>query len=291
MISIVITAYKEPNLGKAIESILEQDIKEDYELVISAPDKPTLDIARRYQKYTKKIKLFQDPGKGKSFALNLLLPTLKGRIIILTDGDIHVGKNSINLVMEKFEADVGCVTGRVMSQDSRHNLFGYWSHLLCYSAHRLRKTRAEQHKFLECSGYLWGFRNGIIKKFPKDVAEDTIVPILFYLKNWKIGYAEKALVFVKYPRNLKDFIEQKKRTAKSHETLSLYVNNIPRMKTFMNEVLGSFIVLGYPETPKELLYTLYLFPFRLYIWFITFWHKYVKRDYYQDNWKRVESAR
>ena len=292
MISIIITAYKEPNIHHAIEAIIRQRIDEEHEIIIAAPDKATLDIAKKYTVHNKRIKLFQDPGKGKSYALNLLLPKLKGRIIILTDGDIYVGRDSINYLMEKFSnQEVGCVSGHPIPQDSKNNMFGYWSHVLCYSAHRLREARAKKNQFLECSGYLWAFRNGVIKKFPKDVAEDTIVPILFYRKGWKIDYAENALVYVKYPDNIPDFIEQKKRTAKSHETLSLYVNDIPRMKTFFNEIMGSFIVLGYPKTLTELGYTLWLFPLRLQIWLITFYHKYVKNDYYHDAWKRVDSAR
>ena len=51
MISIIITAFKEPKtIGKAIESFTNQKIKEKYELYVVAPDKETLDIARKYQK-------------------------------------------------------------------------------------------------------------------------------------------------------------------------------------------------------------------------------------------------
>lgn len=287
MISIVITAFKEPGIARAIESIIQQDIKEEYELIVSAPDLPTINIARKY----KKVKIFQDPGQGKSTALNLLLPKLKGRIIILTDGDVCLGKNSINSLLEKFQDKTAGVSGHPIPSNSRENLFGYWSHVLCYSAHKLRQARNQKNQFLECSGYLWAFRNDIIKKFPKDVAEDTIVPILFWLKGWKIAYSQDSLVYVKYPDNLKDFLEQKKRTAKSHETLDKYTSKIPRMKTFSNEALGSLLVLNYAKNFQEFIYSLALFPFRLYIWFLAFYHKYVKQDFYQDGWKRVESAR
>ena len=50
MISIIITAFREPNVGIAIESFLNQNIKEKYELIVSAPDKETQNIVKKYKK-------------------------------------------------------------------------------------------------------------------------------------------------------------------------------------------------------------------------------------------------
>ena len=181
MISIVITSFKEPKtIGKAIESFLNQNIKEKYELIISAPDKETLNIAREYSKKNKQVKIFKDPGKGKSYALNLLLPKLKGRLIILTDGDVYVSENSINEMTRIFEdKKIGCITARPISQEDKTTKFGYWANLLFDAAHKIRKQAFESKGFIECSGYLWAFRNKVIKSFPLDVAEDSIIP--YYL--------------------------------------------------------------------------------------------------------------
>jgi len=294
MISIIITSFREPGtVGRAIEAFLQQRIKERYGLIVAAPDKETLDVARRYQKKYKQIKLFKDPGKGKSYALNLLLPKVKGRILILSDGDVFVGKNSISELLKVFEdKKVGCATGQPVSLDNRNTLFGYWSHLQCYVLHKIRERRAKRKQFLECSGYLWAFRNGIIKSFPRDVAEDTIIPAFFWLEGWEIAYAPNALVYVKFPSNLCDFIEQKKRTAKGHESLYKYVNKkFPRMKSFRNELLESWQLFCFPKNIKEIFWTLLLFPLRLYVWLLVFWHIKIKRQPYIDGWKRVESTK
>lgn len=296
MISIIITSFNEPKtIGKAIDSIIKQDIKENYELIVAAPDKPTHDIVKRYQKKNKKINLFVDPGKGKSYAINLLLPKLKGDIIFFTDGDISVSENSIKEMLKFFEDEkVGCVTGRPVSSNSKRNIFGYWSHLLCDAgAHKARLRRAKKGKFLECSGYLWAFRNNVIKKFPLDIAEDTVVPYLFREKGYKIAYAPKAEVYVKFPENLHDFIEQKKRTAKGHESLEQYVNikKLPRTKSFRNEITEGWSALFYPKNIKQVFWTFLLFPIRLYIWMLVFYHTKVKKQQYQDAWKRVDSTK
>ncbi|MAG37897.1 hypothetical protein CMI45_00720 [Candidatus Pacearchaeota archaeon] len=296
MIEVIITSFKEPKtIGKAIESFLEQDLKEKYRIWVVAPDKETLDIAREYGKKDKRVKIFVDPGKGKSYALHQILPKLKGGIIVLSDGDVFIGKNGLKHLAEPFKDEkVGCVTGRPKSLDSKKDIYGYWSHLLCDAgAHGARLKRARKGEFLECSGYLWAFRNNVVKKFPMDVAEDAVVPYLFREKGYKIVYADKAEVFVYFPKNLKEFVEQKKRTAKSHETLGKYINmkKLPRTKSFKNEILEGHRAFSYPRNVKELFYTLTLFPVRLYIWTLVFYHTLIKKEHYQDAWERVESTK
>ena len=101
-ISILILAYKEPMISKAIESALNQKTNLDYEVIISAPDKETLDIAKKYSKKNKKIKTFQDSGKGKANALNSILPKIKTDILIFTDGDVWISDNVVEDIVKMF---------------------------------------------------------------------------------------------------------------------------------------------------------------------------------------------
>jgi len=292
-ISIVVTSFKEPNLDLAIKSILNQKINYNYEIIVVAPDKEAELLVRDYSKKYN-IKYFKDPGKGKSYALNLLLGKIKGNLIILTDGDVIVGYNSINEIIDAFKNPlIGIATGRVISSNKKTNKLGYWSHLLADAgAHRIRKKLFLQNKFLECSGYLFAFRNGIIKQFPLDVAEDTIIPYMFYIKNYKIGYAEKAIVYVKNPDNVKDWIKQRKRTAKAHETLTKYYPNFPRVKSFLNEIkFGVFAALGYPMNAREMYWTVQLFFVRAYMWFLTLAESKLLKKQYQDAWEKIHSTK
>lgn len=293
MISIIITAFKEPKtIGKAIESFVQQTIKESYELIVSAPDTETLSIAKEYSKKFKQIKIFQDVGKGKSAALNQILQFAKSRILIFSDGDVYVSQNSVNNLIDAFKDDkVGCATGRPVSREDKKTLLGYWSHMLCDAgAHKLRLKRAQEGKFLECSGYLWALKNGIIKKFPTDVAEDSIVPAMLWLRNYKIKYIPEAEVYVSYPKTLRDYIEQKKRTIKSHEKINKYVKKIPKMKSFKNEVLGAAYLFCYASNAKEIVYSLLAFPVRFFLWILAYWQYFFKNEY-SDAWKRVESTK
>ncbi|MAG52655.1 MAG: hypothetical protein CMH62_01695 [Nanoarchaeota archaeon] len=295
MISIVINSFREPELlKKAIEAVLRNNIKEKYELVIAAPDEENEKVVKGFQKKNKDVKFFKDPGKGKSFALNLVFKELKGDIWIFTDGDIYVDANAINEILELFkDKKVGCVTGRPISTNSKKNILGFWSHLLFDAgAHKIRKELDTQKKFLEGTGYLFAFRNNITRNIPVNVAEDAIVPYITMKKGYRVRYADKALVYVKNPTNLRDFVKQRIRTGKAHEALEEYAPFFPKVKSFRNELFkGPRLALGYPKSIKEYLWTSLLFFTRLFIWFVIKWDEKVVNKRYGDAWERVESTK
>jgi len=292
-ITLLITAYKEPNVFKAIEAALNQTYK-NYEIIISAPDEGTLKMAEKYQQKNNNIKIIKDHGKGKSFALNLAFSYINTYILILTDGDVYINKDAIKEISDLFlDPEIGCVSGRPCPQEHKNTKFGYWAHFLFDAAHRIRKKSFELNSFLECTGYLFAFRKNKIKKIPLDVAEDTVIPYLLWQKGYKIGYAENALVYVKNPDNWKDWIKQKTRTHKSHGKLDLYVDTktTPKVKTFKTESKGIFWLMKYPSTLKEASWTAQLVLARLYTWIKYFLDTRIIQNHYTDAWQRVESTK
>ena len=136
-VSIVITAYNEPqSIKKAIEAILPQ-LKKDMEVIVSSPDKATTEAAKQY----KQVKHITDPGKGKSYALNLIFKKLTGDMWIFTDGDVYIDKNAIEEILKPCEDKrVACVTGRPVPINKKNTMTGYWAHLLYDAgAHKIRK--------------------------------------------------------------------------------------------------------------------------------------------------------
>lgn len=293
-ITILITAFKEPNIRKAIESAISQETNYQYEILISAPDKDTLDIAEKYKQKDSRIKIFKDPGKGKSYALNLIFEKLSTDILILTDGDVHISKNSVEDIANLFlDPIIGCVTGRPIPEENKKNKYGYWANFLFDAAHRIRKNAFDKNSFIECSGYLFAFRKNKIKNIPLDVAEDSIIPYYFWEKGYQIGYAENAEVYVKNPHNWIDWIKQKTRTSKAHETLNKYVDvkTTRRVKSFSTEAKGLFLLFSYPRNFKEIIWTFELMAARFYMWLKVFYETKFKNKNYGDNWERIESTK
>lgn len=293
MISVIITAYKEPKtVGKAIYAFLNSDLKGDYELIGVAPDKETSDVINQYSKINSSVRYLKDPGKGKMLALHKAFKEAKGEILVLTDGDVICDTSALSNILKPLnDPKVGCVAGAPVSADNRRNIYGYWSHLLTYAAHKKRASCARRKEYLTCSGYLFAFRNNVVKDFPFDVPEDAFIPYMFMKKGYEIAYAPQAKVYVKYPNNLKEWVEQKRRISKAYENYK-HLGNLPMMKSFGKELVeGPLIALSFPRSIKELYWTLLLFPARLYMWLLTFWDTRVANNKHTDGWKRIESTK
>lgn len=293
-ITILITAFKEPNISKAIESCLKQKTKYKYDVVLSAPDRETLDIAGKYAKKYRNFKIIKDPGKGKSFALNNAFLKINTDIIILTDGDVYLSDDAIENIVSLFSnPKIGCVSGKPVPQEDKSTKYGFWANFLFESADRIRKKAFANNGFIECSGYLFAFRKKMIDKIPLDVSEDAVIPYIFKERGYDIGYAEKAEVYVKNPTNVKDWLKQKTRTHKAHEKLNLYVDtkSIPRVKSFKTEARGIVWLLKYPKNIKEFFWTIELVFLRLFTWFKYYLDTLFLNKRYNDAWERVESTK
>ena len=295
MISIIITTYKESKtLPKAIQAILNQNFKQEYEILVIGPDKKTEQVVKKFSKYPQ-IKYLKDKGKGKPAALNMGFNTAKGKILVLTDGDVYIGNRSLNDLIEPFQhVSTGAVTGNPVSLNSKKHIFGYWSHFLTNAAHQWRL----KGKNFPCSGYLYAFRN-VIKKIPENVfAEDGVITQMIRNKDYKIIYALEAKVYVRFPDNFKDWLKQKIRATGGY----VQKQSRPSTKTslvrgrgdrsFGQEIKDGLILLfTYPKTIKEFFWTVLLYLARIYLWLNIFWKIKIRKKSFAKIWQRVESTK
>jgi cellulose synthase/poly-beta-1,6-N-acetylglucosamine synthase-like glycosyltransferase len=290
MITIVLTAYKEPKtLGKAIEQILRNNLKEKFELVVSAPDKETLDVAKKYAKKDKRIKTLKDLGKGKPAALNLILKRAKGNILVLTDGDVYISESSIHPLLEKLkDPRVGAASGHPIPTNSKNTRLGYWAHLLTEMVNLWRKKA----KFISCSGYLYAVKKDLLQKIPEDtLSDDAYNSHIIKNKGYKIEYSEKSFVYVKYPDNFSDWIKQKKRSAGGYNQIRYIFKEKNIDRSLTKESAGIFQVLKYPRTFREIIWTIELVFARIYLWALIFWDINIKKKEFSKIWVRIESTK
>jgi cellulose synthase/poly-beta-1,6-N-acetylglucosamine synthase-like glycosyltransferase len=291
MISIIITAFKEhKTIGKCVKSIVSQKIKENYELFVVAPDKETLDSAK---KASRRVIALKDNAIGKWNALNIGFKKARGRIIVLCDGDTYLGKDSINPIIEAFDNnEVGIVSGRVMSLNNKDDLMSYWSQLLANATHKERVKRRKNKELIDCSGYLLGLRAGIIKELPADLlSEDTYMSHYVWDKGFDTEYIPESKVYVKYPTNLQDWIKQKRRNSGGSIQLKKQFKKTPIMRSLLSETIkGPFYAISYAKNIKELIWSLALFPVRLYLWILAFYDRITNKKFKQI-WQRIESTK
>ncbi|MDP1728759.1 MAG: glycosyltransferase family 2 protein [archaeon] len=293
MIDIIITSYKEPKSTlRAVNAFLKQDIKQDFRIIVVDPFPEVGEFLKKNIK-SEKFNFYLDSGEGKSYALNLLFQEYgssdKDDIFIMTDGDVYVSENAVSEIMKKFNNEkIGCVTGKPVSLNSRKTKYGYWSHLLFEGIDKVRNRLSNERKFLECSGYLFAIRKGVILDFPLETSEDSIIPYLFWKKGYEISYVRRAEVYVKNPDNFKDWKNQKIRNIKGHENLNKIAQDMPRTKSFWNEIKeGIIFALNFPRNLNEIFWTMQLFFARFYIYIEAFWEL-KKKNKYQDGWRKIE---
>jgi cellulose synthase/poly-beta-1,6-N-acetylglucosamine synthase-like glycosyltransferase len=313
MISILITAFKEQKtIAKCIDCIANQQysgIPNDFEILLACPDKETHEAA--LEQISKlnikdKFKFITDPGKGKPTALNMLMDKAEGDIWIFTDGDVYFGPKAVEKLLEPFKnEDVTLVTGRPKSEDYRNSMMGYFGHLLSDAAHHKRtidltrnavgKSLAfiKKREFFPVSGYIYAIKKTDIR-FPADcLVDDAYISYVVFNSGGKIEYAPEAIAFVKYPTNLKDYFKQKARSTGGYIQLWEYNIIKPTTKTrsFYLELEYFWFPINYAKNIRELVWSLLLYPIRLYLWLKIYWdRKIIKKDFVKT-WVRIESTK
>jgi cellulose synthase/poly-beta-1,6-N-acetylglucosamine synthase-like glycosyltransferase len=293
MISIIITAYKEKNtIAKAIKALAKQKITGKSEIMVVAADDETLAEAWKLKKEFKNIVLFKDEGKGKPAALNLAVSKANGDILVLTDGDVHVGDYSITPLLEVLEKNprIGAVSGSPVSINPKSNKLGYWAYMLTSVANDLRKDSLRNRKRIFCSGYLFAIRKELFPKLPEELlSEDGYISAKVYECGYGIGYSERSKVYVRYPDNFSDWIKQKKRSAGGYNQIRKLIGE--NMRSFSSESRGAFRFMRYVSGVIELWWLVELFAARLYLWYVIYRDINLKKKSHREIWVRVESTK
>lgn len=289
MITIIITAYKEEKtIGKAIDAILNNHL-ENLEILVMAPDEPTLKIAQSYK--NKNIRAIKDKGKGKSAALNLGVLNSKGDILVLTDGDVFVDNVSLEPLISFFkDKKIGAVSANPVSISPRKKMLGYWAYVLSSVANDRRKKASSSNRRFFCSGYLFAIRKELFPKLPEDIlSEDGYISHQVYRQGYKIAYSENSKVYVKYPDNFNDWILQKKRSAGGYNQIRKLTG--VEIRSFKTETKGGTGLLKYIKSPRDIIWLAILFISRIYLWLLIYKDINIKKKSHQEIWKRVESTK
>lgn len=304
-VSLIITAWKEQTtIARCIRTLVE-GYQGDYELILACPDQETMQAA---QDEVDKLGIadrfvyIQDPGRGKPVALNMILDQAQGDILFLGDGDTYFGPNVVEHVLKHFEdPNVGAVTGRPMSADSKGSMMGYFGNLLADAAHHKRNLDlaagtsklVSKRNFFPVSGYLYAMRKSA-ERFPEDVlADDAYISYVIHNAGLRIAYEPAAIVYVKYPTTLSDYFKQKKRSVGGYIQLWKYgiVTKQTTTRSFWRELEYFWFPLAYARGLRQLFWSLLLYPIRFYLWLIIWWERKVLHKDFGKTWVRIESTK
>lgn len=312
MLSIIITAYKEPEtIAQAVKHLIDSDINGysgDVELITVIPDEETKSAAaKEIEKYKINWISITDPKLGKPHALNLGLEAATGDILLLTDGDVYFGENAVANIVEAFnDESIGGATGRPISQNSKSNFMGYISHLLADAAHHKRMVTLkgiasgysqvlfkDNLHFFVLSGYILAMRNYKIMVPEDTLVDDAYISYELFNRKLRLAYVPEALVYVKYPTTLKDWYKQKLRSVGGYVQLWKYgvIQQSTKVRNFWKELEYIWFPIKYARSFKELLWSFCLYPMRLFMWLIIFYQQKIRKRNLEEVWVRIESTK
>jgi len=292
MIYVIITSYNEPKATeRAVNVFLNQKTNEELKVIVVDPF-PEVETYLKSKIKDERLEFFLDPGEGKPYALNMLFEMIysenKNDIIIFTDGDVYVSDNALEEIKNIFQdKTIGCITGKPVAVNLRTTKYGFWASVMYSGIDKVRKRLHDEKKFFQASGYLFAIRNGLVKETQADTPEDCVIPYFVWKQGYKIGYADKAEVYIQYPTNYKDWINQRVRTIKAHENLNKLIPDMPRTKSLTNEIREGFLFsLTQPRNITEFGWLMQLYLARLHIYYKSFTE--AKKKTFDPGWREEE---
>ena len=103
----------------------------------------------------------------------------------------------------------------------------------------------------------------------------------------------EAKVYVNYPSNLKDWYKQKLRAVGGYVQLWKFgvIENNTKVRNFWKELEYFWFPIKYAKSIKEYIWSLALYPMRLYMWLIIFYQQRIRKKSFDEIWVRVESTK
>jgi len=207
MISIVIPSYNSKTIEKTIKSLLNQDYKEKYEIIVV--DSSNDDTPKIISKYP--VRLIRQNPSGPANARNLGVKNAKGEIIVFIDSDCIAPKNWLkNLLKPLSDKNVAAVSGTYRTKN-KESIIARFAGYEIEQRHE-KMNRLDRIDFVGSFGCV--YRKDIFLKFGGfDTnfvqSEDGELSYKIAKKGYVIKFNPSAYVYHYHPDSLIKFLKQK----------------------------------------------------------------------------------
>ncbi len=182
--------------------------------VTDGSDDGTPDLLKKYQENGVEV-YHENIRGGKIGAMNRGMQFVKTPIVIFSDGNTTLGKESVQRIVNLFSnPKVGCVSGekRIFSKD-KDTAAGtegiYWKY-----ESTLKKWDAELYSVVGAAGELFAIRTELFQKVEKDtLLDDFIISLRVAMKGYTIQYDPEAYAIETASANVKEELKRKVRIA------------------------------------------------------------------------------
>lgn len=211
-ISLIVPAYNEiAVIDRKIENINSLDYPADKIKVIWLTDGSDDGSTACLKKMTNHTVLHQNERLGKSLAINKAMKIVNTALVIMTDANTLLNKESVSLMVSEFtDPKTGCVSGekRILPVDTGQAVCAgegmYWK----YESF-IKKLESDLYTTVGSAGELLGLRSNLFRDIPGDIINDDLyISVKVIKQGYRISYCPGAYALEEPSLNIK---EEKKR--------------------------------------------------------------------------------
>jgi cellulose synthase/poly-beta-1,6-N-acetylglucosamine synthase-like glycosyltransferase len=216
-VTLFIAAYNEKDF---VDSKLENSYNLDYPKdklkimwVTDGSDDGTSDLLRKYKDV---IVLHENARNGKISAMNRGMQFVTSPIVVFSDANTMLGKQSILEIVKLFnKPEVGCVSGekRIFKKE-KDSAAGAGEGIYWKYESKLKKWDAELHSVVGAAGELFAVRRELFQPVePDTLLDDFIISLRIAMKGYTIQYNPDAYAMETSSANVKEEMKRKVRIA------------------------------------------------------------------------------
>jgi poly-beta-1,6 N-acetyl-D-glucosamine synthase len=217
LISLIVPAFNEEiTIKKSVQSLIELDYP-NYEIIVvdDGSTDNTFKIANEFE--ASNIKVIHQHNQGKANALNNGIRNSKGEIIVTVDADTKLKQDSLKKLSTRFvkNKQIGAVAGnvKVIPEKSVINIIQGTEYAV--GINLVRKAQSMLGCVMIVPGPIAALKREAIEKvelFSSDTfAEDFDITMKILKQGYKVEYEDKAISYTDAPKNLEDFMKQRRR--------------------------------------------------------------------------------
>ena len=242
-VTLFVAAYNEKDyVDKKVKNSYEMNYPKEkiHQLWITdGSDDGTPELLKEYEG----IEVYhEDKRGGKIGAMNRGMKFVKTPIVIFSDGNTMLGKESIREIVNLFRnPKVGCVSGekRIFQKESDVAAAAgeglYWKY-----ESKLKKWDAELYSVVGAAGELFAIRTELFEEVEKDtLLDDFIISLRTAMKGYTIQYNPNAYAIESSSANVKEELKRKVRIAAGG------IQSVVRLKELLNPFKYGILTFQY----------------------------------------------
>lgn len=195
-VTLLIAAYNEEDIiDEKMENCLQIKYPEDKLKIVWVTDGSTDSTNAKLSHYDRVKVYFSPERKGKSAAINRVVPFIESPIIVFTDANTMINDLSVSLIVDSFQdPKVGCVAGeKRISMSDRESLSAggegiYWK----YESF-LKDMDSRLYSAVGAAGELFAIRRSLYEEIRPDILlDDFVLSMKIAAKGYIIRYCREA---------------------------------------------------------------------------------------------------